>query len=237
MVLEPGFLAPEEAAAFHERVESKLLKNNRKNIDKARKKLGVTPAPCDGLRARNANYSSTIGILQRNLENTRNTFGTLSDQYLNFKFMVEETIKELEARLAMASQAAVGQQHSRVRLPADEDLYHDTIPFVIADRSVKPAQSATGIEHPTTVLQDAHSIPSNDDDDSSSNDDHDDYDYDRNGGGVELGMDAVADADELSGIGLRDDGIVSAAQARAEDETHLQALRALLSEMALHGQA
>jgi len=237
MVLEPGFLAPEEAAAFHERVESKLLKNNRKNIDKARKKLGVTPAPCDGLRARNANYSSTIGILQRNLENTRNTFGTLSDQYLNFKFMVEETIKELEAKLAMASQAAVGQQHSRVRLPADEDLYHDTIPFVIADRSVKPAQSATGIEHPTTVLQDAHSIPSNDDDDSSSNDDHDDYDYDRNGGGVELGMDAVADADELSGIGLRDDGIVSAAQARAEDETHLQALRALLSEMALHGQA
>ena len=238
MVLEPGFLTPEEAAAFDERVQNKLLKNNQRHIHKARSKLDGTTTPCNGKRASKPNYSSTIGILQRNLENTRNTFGTQSDQYLNFKFMVEETIKELEAKLATRSQPAAEQEQSTVRQPADETLYHDNFSFVIADRSIVPSQGAAGTEHPTTVLQDAQALPPNDDDDniSSSNDDHDDYDDDDYGneGGVGLGM----NADDTSDIGAdRDrDGTVSAAQARAEDESHLQALRALLSEISLHGQ-
>ena len=237
MVLEPRFLTPEEAAAFHERVQNKLLKNNSKNIDKARKKLGGTTTACNNQRASKSNYASTIKILQRNLENTRNTFGTQSDQYLNFKFMVEETIKELEAKLDMGSQPGVEQQQFQARLPADEALYHDNFPFVIADRSILPSQGATGIEHPNTVLQYAQALPPNDDDDSisSSSDDHDEYDSDdRNDGGVGLGM----NADAISDIGADRDrnGTVSAVQARAEDESHLQALRALLSEISLHGQ-
>lgn len=234
MVLEPGFLTPEEAAAFHERVQKKLLKNNSRNIDKARKKLGGTTTLCNRTRASKSNYASTIGILQRNLENTRNTFGTQSDQYLNFKFMVEETIKELEAKLASGSRPGAEQQQSPLRLDADETLYHDKASFVIADRSIMPVQSAAGPVRPSTVLQDAQQLPPDDDDSiSSSNDDHDDYDDDDgNDGGVGLGM----NADNMSDTDTDRNGTVSAAQARAEDGSHLKALRALLSEVSLHGQ-
>ena len=85
MILEPGYLSPEEAAAFRQRVEDKVLKVNAKHIKRAQDKLSGTREP--GVRTTTTqHYSVSIAILQRNLENLKNTFGTQSDQYLNFRF-------------------------------------------------------------------------------------------------------------------------------------------------------
>lgn len=48
------------------------------------------------------NNMQAIRVLRRNLENILHTFGEQSDQYQNFKFMVEESIAELETKMTIS---------------------------------------------------------------------------------------------------------------------------------------
>jgi len=205
MILEPGYLTPEEAAAFRQRVEEKVLKTNARHIKRAQDKLSGTREP--GVHTSTTqHYSASIAVLQRNLENLKNTFGTQSDQYLNFRFMVEETIKELEAKLTLGS--TVPQAGSR------------------------PTQMDFEQQQSYLLPQGEQALPLNhDDDDSSDDDDNDDYDNDddNDNGGVGLNMSA-GNVSGSSGYGT---STISTAQSRTEDENHLQALRALLSEISL----
>lgn len=50
------------------------------------------------------NNIQAIRVLRRNLDNILYTFGEQSDQYQNFKFMVEESIVELESKMSMSLQ-------------------------------------------------------------------------------------------------------------------------------------
>lgn len=193
------------------------------------------------IEAAAGDYTKTIQVLRRNLNNLRDTFGTQSDQYLNFKLMVETTIKDIESRVDQQMADSLGIM--RLDMADLDEPESTTLPQAKVKsktqrrkerKAARLEKIAPAIPHTVTKNAENEAVHRSDANASRDNisdelddldDDYDDNDDEHEEGGVpwsDLYKDCSAAAQSSEGVSVE-----------GPEAGYLRELRLLLGEMTM----